>query len=83
MNIERFVKGLGEDELHTLAKLRTPMDWRNHVKNLGPLNWIRVHFEEEIEQLMLKLQKQAQEELRAHRHVINIDIILTAATPVE
>ena len=83
MNVEKFVEGLGEDELHKLAMLRTLRDWNRHVETLGPLYWIRVHFREEIEKLMLELRKQAQRKLRARRHVINIDIILTAATPVE
>lgn len=83
MNVEKFVEGLEENELRTLAKVRTPRDWKRHVETLGPLYWIRVHFREEIEKLMLELRKQAQRELRARRHVINIDITLTAATPVE
>lgn len=83
MNIEEFVEGLDEDELHKLAMPRTSGDWKNHVTTLGPLYWIRIHYGEEIEKLVLELQKQAQRELRARRHVIHIDVILTAATPVE
>ena len=83
MNLKKFVENLNDDELNTLAQRRNPRDWKNHVETLGPLYWIRIHYGEEIEQLVLELQKQAQRELRARRHVIHIDVILTAATPVE
>lgn len=42
-------------------------------------DWIRIHYENEIEKLMLTLQKQAQRELeKLRRHVINVDIVITA-----
>lgn len=75
MNLKKFVENLNDDELNTLAQRRNLRDWENHVGTLGPIYFIRIHFGEEIEKLMLELQKRAYRELeKLHTHVIEFEI---------